>query len=147
MHWKLIFLKHPIPFQVSDAVRLKMIVKETNEETKEEWWVWKESRAIYLTFGIKKLPPHVYFCNMKIEDSTFVAEVWQQVPCNFEQFPCALVLGLVRSYVTLSIQIWEIWPHKKFCAKEKQCFTCRKANHEGFCVKKCLNSKFKKIPV
>jgi hypothetical protein len=28
--------KHPIPFQVIDAVTLKMRVKETNEETKEE---------------------------------------------------------------------------------------------------------------
>jgi hypothetical protein len=31
--------KHPIPFQVIDAVSLMMRVKETNEETKEERWV------------------------------------------------------------------------------------------------------------
>jgi hypothetical protein len=37
--------RHPIPFQVTDAVRLKMGVKETSEETKEEKCVWKESRA------------------------------------------------------------------------------------------------------
>jgi hypothetical protein len=34
--------KHPVLFQVIDAVRLKLRVKETNEETKEERWVWKE---------------------------------------------------------------------------------------------------------
>jgi hypothetical protein len=38
--------KHPIPFQVIDAVSLKMRVKETKEETKEEKWVRKESRAV-----------------------------------------------------------------------------------------------------
>jgi hypothetical protein len=47
--------KHSIPFQVIDAVRLKMRVKETNEENKEERWVWKESRALYLTFRTNKL--------------------------------------------------------------------------------------------
>jgi hypothetical protein len=31
--------KHPIPFQIIDAVRLKMRVKVANEETKEERWV------------------------------------------------------------------------------------------------------------
>jgi hypothetical protein len=38
--------KHPIPFQIIDAVRLKMRVKETNEETRGEGWVWKELRAV-----------------------------------------------------------------------------------------------------
>jgi hypothetical protein len=28
--------KHPIPFQIIDAVRLEMRVKQTNEETEEE---------------------------------------------------------------------------------------------------------------
>jgi hypothetical protein len=37
--------KHPIPFQITDAVRLKMKVKETNEEPERERWVRKESRA------------------------------------------------------------------------------------------------------
>jgi hypothetical protein len=63
--------------QVSDAVSLKMRVKETNEETKEERWVWKESTAVCLMFRIKELPPHVYFCYNKIEVSTFVAAVQQ----------------------------------------------------------------------
>jgi hypothetical protein len=67
--------KHPIPFQVIEAVRLKVRVKETNEETKGERWVWKQSRAICLTFRTKELHPHVYFYNMKIEVSTFVAAV------------------------------------------------------------------------
>jgi hypothetical protein len=58
--------KHPIPFQVIDAVRLKMMVKETNKKTKEERWVWNESRAVCLTFRTKELPPHVYFRNIKI---------------------------------------------------------------------------------
>jgi hypothetical protein len=31
--------KHRIAFQVIDAFRLKMRVKETNEKTKEERWV------------------------------------------------------------------------------------------------------------
>jgi hypothetical protein len=67
--------KHPIPFQIIDAVRFNMRVKETNEETKEERWVWKESRAVCLMFRNKELRPHVYFCNMKVEVSTFVAAV------------------------------------------------------------------------
>jgi hypothetical protein len=33
--------KHPIPFQVTDAVRLQMRVRETNEETEEESWCGK----------------------------------------------------------------------------------------------------------
>jgi hypothetical protein len=41
--------KYSIPFQIIDAARLKMRVKETNEETKKERWVWKESRAVCLT--------------------------------------------------------------------------------------------------
>jgi hypothetical protein len=56
MLWQLIFLKHPTPLQVSDAVGLKMRVEETNEETKEEKWVWKESKAVCLTCKIKELP-------------------------------------------------------------------------------------------
>jgi hypothetical protein len=47
--------KHPIPFQVIDTVRLKLRVKEMNEETKEERWVYKESRAVCLTFRTKEL--------------------------------------------------------------------------------------------
>jgi hypothetical protein len=56
--------KHPVPFQVIDAVRLKMRVKETNEETKEESWIWKQSRAVCLAFKVEELPPHVYFCKV-----------------------------------------------------------------------------------
>jgi ribosomal silencing factor RsfS len=41
--------KHSIPFQVTDAAKLNVIVKETNEETEKERWVLKESRAICLT--------------------------------------------------------------------------------------------------
>jgi hypothetical protein len=67
--------RHPIPFQVIDAVRLKMRIKETKKETKEEKWVWIELRAVSLTFRTKELPPHVYFCNMKIELFAFVAAV------------------------------------------------------------------------
>jgi hypothetical protein len=55
--------KHRIPFQIIDSVKLKMRVKETNEETKEERWT--ESRAVHV----------VYFCNMKIEVSTSVARI------------------------------------------------------------------------
>jgi hypothetical protein len=73
--------KHPTPFQVIDPVGLKMRVKETNEVTKEERWVWKESRAVCLIFGTKELFPHVYFRNMKIEVSTFVAAVRQCYKC------------------------------------------------------------------
>jgi hypothetical protein len=57
--------KHPVPFQVIDAVRLKMRVKVTNEETEGEKWVWKESRTVCLIFRTKELPPHVEFRNMK----------------------------------------------------------------------------------
>jgi hypothetical protein len=48
--------KHPIPFQIFDAVRHKMRVKETKEETEGERQVWKESRAVCLTFRTKELP-------------------------------------------------------------------------------------------
>jgi hypothetical protein len=34
--------KRSLPFQVIDAVRLKMRVKVTKEKPKEERWVWKE---------------------------------------------------------------------------------------------------------
>jgi hypothetical protein len=37
--------------------------------------VWKECRAVCLTSRTKELPPHVYFCNMKTEVSTFVTAV------------------------------------------------------------------------
>jgi hypothetical protein len=43
--------KYSISFQIIDVARLKMRVKETNEETKKERWVWKESRAVCLTVG------------------------------------------------------------------------------------------------
>jgi hypothetical protein len=86
-----------------------MRVEETNEETKEKRWVWKESRAVNLTFKIMESPPHVYFCNMKIEVSTFVAAIRQ-----------------CYNYGTFGLN--------KFYAKEKQCFSCGKANHEGSCV-------------
>jgi hypothetical protein len=110
MYWPLIFPKHPTPFQVSDAVSLKMRVEETNEETKEERRVWKEPRAVCLTSKIKILPRHVYFCNMKTEVSTFVAAVRQ-----------CFIYGKFGHI-------------SKFCAKEKQCFSCGEANHEGSCV-------------
>jgi hypothetical protein len=100
--------KHPIHFQVTDTVTLKMTVKETNEETKEERWVSKESRAVCLTFRTKELPHHVYFHNTKIEVSTFVAAVRYCYKCGHVS---------------------------KFCMKEKQCFSCGKAKHEGSCIK------------
>jgi hypothetical protein len=34
-----------------------MRVEEADEETTEERWVWKESRAVCLTFRIQELPP------------------------------------------------------------------------------------------
>jgi hypothetical protein len=49
-------IKHLIPFQVTDAVRLKMRVEETKKETEGERWVWKESRAVRLAFRTKELP-------------------------------------------------------------------------------------------
>jgi hypothetical protein len=69
--------KHPFPFQVIDAVRRKMRVKEPNEETEGERWGWKNLRAVCLTFRTKELPPHIYCCNMKIEASAFAAAVRQ----------------------------------------------------------------------
>jgi hypothetical protein len=59
-----------------------MRVQETNEETEGEIWVWKESRAVHLTFMTEELPTHVYFCYMKIEVYTFVAEVCQCYKCG-----------------------------------------------------------------
>jgi hypothetical protein len=50
--------KHSAAFQVTAAVRLKMRLKETNEETEGKRWVWKKSRAVCLTFRTKELPPH-----------------------------------------------------------------------------------------
>jgi hypothetical protein len=38
-----------------------MKVKEANEETKEEKWVWKESREVCLTVRTKELPPSRIF--------------------------------------------------------------------------------------
>jgi hypothetical protein len=67
--------KHALPFQIIDAVRFKMRVKETNEETEGERCVWEEWRALCLTYRSKILRSHIYFCNMKIEVSTFVAAV------------------------------------------------------------------------
>jgi hypothetical protein len=103
--------KYPIPFQITDAVRLKMRVKETNEEAKGERWEWRESRALCLTSRTKELPPHVYFCNMNIEVSIFVAAVRQCYKCG------------------------KFGHTSKFCRKVKQC-SCGKATHEGSCVKK-----------
>jgi hypothetical protein len=56
-------------------------IKETKEETNGEGWMWKESKAVCLTFRTKELP-HVHFCNMKIEVSTFVAAVLQYYNCG-----------------------------------------------------------------
>jgi hypothetical protein len=66
----------------SDAVRLKMRVKETIEGTEGERWVWKESRAVCLTFRTKDLHSHVYFCSTKIEVSPFVAAIRQCYKCG-----------------------------------------------------------------
>jgi hypothetical protein len=74
--------KHPISFQVTDAARLQMRVRETDEDTKEERWAWKESRAVCLTFRSKELPSRVYFCNMKTAVTTFVAAVRQCYKCG-----------------------------------------------------------------
>jgi hypothetical protein len=46
--------KYPTTFQIIAAVRLMMRVKETNEETKGERWVWKGRRAVYFTFTTKE---------------------------------------------------------------------------------------------
>jgi hypothetical protein len=105
------YKKHPIPFQIADAVRLKMRVKQTNEETEGERWVWNESRAECLAFRTNELPPQVYFCNMKIEVPAFLAAVQQCYKCG--KF----------SHIS------------KFCTKEQQCFSCGKGKHEGPCIK------------
>ena len=107
--------KHPAPFYIMDAVRLKMRTKEINVETKVERWVWKESRAVCLTFRTKEMPPYVYFCSMKVEVATFVAAVRQCYNCG--------------KFNHIS----------KFCKKEKQCFSCGEATHEGTCITKCMN--------
>jgi hypothetical protein len=84
-----------------------MRIKGTNEETNEERWAWKESRTVCLTFRTKEFSPHVYFCNMKIEVSTFVAAVRQYYECGS--------YGHIR----------------KFCKKEKQTSHAEKQNMEG----------------
>jgi hypothetical protein len=48
--------KHPIPFQINDTVRLKIRVKETNEESKGERWVWKELRAVCRQLDLRNCP-------------------------------------------------------------------------------------------
>jgi hypothetical protein len=107
--------KHPTTFQVIDAVRFKLRVKETNEETKEERSVWKESRAVCLTFRIKELPPHVYYCNMKVEVSTFVAAVRQCYKC--------VKFGHVNNFVR----------------RKNNASHAEKQNTKGLVLKKCLN--------
>jgi hypothetical protein len=92
-----------------------MRVKETNEESKEERWECKESREICLPFRTKELPPHVYFRNMKIEVSIFVAAVRQRYKRG--------KFGHIS----------------KFFTKKKEFFSCGEAKHEGSCIKKCLN--------
>jgi hypothetical protein len=74
--------------------------------------VWKESRAVCLTFRTKELPPHVYFRNMKTEVPTFVAAVPQCYKCGkFDHI-------------------------SKFCMKGKQSFSCGNAKHKGSSNKK-----------
>jgi hypothetical protein len=107
--------KHPMPFKITATVRPTTRLKETNEETEGERWVWKESGAVYLTFRTKELPPHVYICNMKIEISTFAASVRRCYKCG--------KFGHIS----------------KFCTNEKQCFSCGEAKREGYCIKICLN--------
>jgi hypothetical protein len=107
--------KYPIPSQIIDAVRLKMRVEERNEETDCERCVRKESRAVCLTFRTVELAPHVYFCNMKIKVSPFVAAVRQCYICG--------KFGNIG----------------KSCTKERQCLSSGEENHEGCCIKKCLN--------
>jgi hypothetical protein len=98
------------PFHITDAVRPQIRVQATKKNTGGERRVWKEARAAPLTFRIKELPPHVYFCNIKIEDATLVTAVRQCCKCG--------KFGHVS----------------KFCTKEKQCFSCGEAKHEGFCM-------------
>jgi hypothetical protein len=88
-----------------------MRVKETNEETTEERWAWKQSRAVYLTFRIKELSPHVYFCNIRTGVSTFVAAVRQCYKCG--------KFGHIN----------------KFCMKEQQCFSYGEAKDEGLVLR------------
>jgi hypothetical protein len=66
--------KHPIPFQVIDAVGLRTRVKETNEETKEEIWAWRESKAVCLIFRTNELTPHAYFRNIKLKFLLFLQQ-------------------------------------------------------------------------
>jgi hypothetical protein len=103
--------KHPIHFQIIDAVRLKMRVKETKEETESERWVWKGSRAVCLTFRPKEFPPNVCFCNMKIEVSVFVEVVWQCYKCGkFDHI-------------------------STFCTKEQQAYHAKKQNMKDLLLK------------
>jgi hypothetical protein len=88
-----------------------MRVKETNEETERERWVWRESRAVWLTFRTKELPLHAYSCNIKIGVSTFIAAVRQCYKC--------VKFGHIS----------------KFCTKEQQCFSCVEAKHEKSSIK------------
>jgi hypothetical protein len=37
-----------------------MSVTETDEEREGKRWLWKELRAVCLTFRNKELPPHAY---------------------------------------------------------------------------------------
>jgi dipeptidase len=62
--------KLPIPFQVINAVRLKMRVKETSEDFEEERWWWKESRVICLTFRTKELAKRNFTVSLKTPKGT-----------------------------------------------------------------------------
>jgi hypothetical protein len=82
-----------------------------NETVVREIWVWEESRTICLTFKIKEMPPHAYFCNLKIEVFNFLAAVVQYHKCgNF---------GHISTFYT----------------KEEQRFSCGKSKHEESCTK------------
>jgi hypothetical protein len=52
--------KHLIHFQGFDTVRLKMRVKEMNEETEGERWGWKEWCLWCLTFRTKEFPMYIF---------------------------------------------------------------------------------------
>jgi hypothetical protein len=72
-------------------------------------WPIRKSFSLWDFKWQTKLLPHVYFCNMKIEVSTFVAAVRQ---------------------------CYKFGHISKFCTKEQQCLSCGEAINEGSCIKK-----------
>jgi hypothetical protein len=99
-----------MPFHVIDGARLKMRVKETERGNQGRRMGVERVEGIYLTFRTKELTPHVYFRNMRIEVSTFVAAI--------QCYKCGK-FGHIS----------------KFCTKEEQCFSCGEVKHQGSYIK------------